>query len=913
MKVDMPLIVTTNKPLHFAGMEPAEFERLCLWLVEKEGYLRPQHLGEGGNEQGRDITAYKITQDGEELWYFQCKRHKRLGAATLKKEVDKYNELAASYPNKRPTGIVFVTSTVLSARARDEVAAYCDEYGYAYDFWAPSELDMKVKKYPEIVQQFFSASYATAPVPRQLPPAPCDFTGRLSELAELTSAVAQGKTILSLYGMGGVGKTALALKLTEQLIHQYPDAQIYVELKGTSVEPLSITEAMLHVIRAYRPEAKPPETQGEVRGQYLSALHGQRAILLLDNAAGREHVDPLIPPLGCLLLVTSRERFHLPGLFSVHVETLPMEDSKAMLHAISPRVASQSGTIAELCGRLPMALRLAGSTLAERDDISTEDYVRRLSNSPRRLALAAPSLKLSYDLLIPEAQDLWRRLAVFPHTFAVEAAAMMWGLEFDIAAEVLSEFVRYSLLEWDVTNNRYHLHDLLRLFADECLKDDERHDSTARYVSYYGATLQEANSLYNLGKGATSRALSILDSEWDNIQAAQAWTMAHADSDDEAAEMCSSFSNVGAHLLALRQHPLERVRWLEAAIAAARKLGDRRAEGVHLANLGTTYTTMGEPRRAIELLEQALAIDGEFDDRQGRAATLGGLGSAYGALGDNMSAVDFYEQDLAILREFGDRHGEAFVLNNLGNLYSILGETNKAIRYFESALTLFYEFGDRYGQGGAMGSLGLLYSNLGDNLRAIELHEKALLISRELGDRHGEVQNLGNLAMAYYNLREYDRALEYNERQLKVARDCHDRQGEGSALGALGSVNYALGKDRAAIQCYEHALKIVRQTGDRFAENKILGNWGNVYLRSGDIQQALKYYQQQLAIARQIGDRLGEATALWNTGWAFKKLEDIVQAIFNSEAALKIYEEMDDWNNVARARKYLAEWRVQMR
>src|SRR5207248_6778868 len=99
-------IITTNKLLPFEALSPSEFERMCLWLVEREGYSRPQHLGETGNEQGRDIIAYKTGSSSEELWYFQCKRHQQARTATFKEEIDKYNKLAASDPMKRPVGVI---------------------------------------------------------------------------------------------------------------------------------------------------------------------------------------------------------------------------------------------------------------------------------------------------------------------------------------------------------------------------------------------------------------------------------------------------------------------------------------------------------------------------------------------------------------------------------------------------------------------------------------------------------------------------------------------------------------------------------------------------------------------------------------------------------------------------------------
>jgi hypothetical protein len=136
--------------------------------------------------------------------------------------------------------------------------------------------------------------------------------------------------------MGGVGKTALALKLAEQLTPRYSDAQIYVDLKGTGQEPLSVADVMLHVIHAYQPTSDLPRSEAEMAGRYRSVLYGQRAILFLDNAASREQIEPLTPPPGSLLLVTSRHHFHLPGLISVHVESLPREDSQSLLLAIAP-------------------------------------------------------------------------------------------------------------------------------------------------------------------------------------------------------------------------------------------------------------------------------------------------------------------------------------------------------------------------------------------------------------------------------------------------------------------------------------------------------------------------------------------------------------------------------------------------
>jgi hypothetical protein len=230
----------------------------------------------------------------------------------------------------------------------------------------------------------------------QLPPPVSDFTGRASELAELMAKLEQGGiTISGLHGLGGIGKTALALKLADQLKARYPDAQFYLDLKGASSEPLAVAEALAHVIRSYHPTAKLPDTQAALQGLYQSVLQDQRALLLMDNAASAEQVEPLTPPAGCVLLVTSRQHFTLPGLFAKNLEALSPEDARKLLLAIAPRVGDLADEIARLCGYLPLALRLAGSALVKFVNLTPADYARRLQDGQRRLELIEASLNLS--------------------------------------------------------------------------------------------------------------------------------------------------------------------------------------------------------------------------------------------------------------------------------------------------------------------------------------------------------------------------------------------------------------------------------------------------------------------------------------------------------------------------------------
>ena len=583
----------------------------------------------------------------------------------------------------------------------------------------------------------------------QLPTPPADFTGRQEDLDFLRSNLAQGGTgaIFGLRGIGGVGKTSLALKLAEELKPRFPDAQLYLDLKGVDPHPLTPAQALTHAIRAFHPETRLPESEAELAVLYRSVLDGKRVLLLMDNAARKEQVEPLIPPSTCLLLVTSRFHFALPGLVDRDLDKMPERDAKDLLLRIAPRIGDAADEIAFLCGRLPLALRLAGSALAERPDLSPAQYARRFKEGKEKLEPVEASVRTSYDLLTEERRRLWRLLAVFPETFDAEAAAAVWPLEIDDARDHLGELVRSSLVEWEDKDERYWLHDLARVFANKNIKTAERGESHRRHAEHFLEVLSLADSFYEQGGENSRLGLDLFDREWSNVRAGQAWAATQFSNDKEAADLCSNYPNVGAYVLALRQHPRERIQWREVALAAARHSQDRAAEGYHLGNLGPAYADLGEPRHAIEFFEQHLTIAREIGDRMGEGTALGNLGNAYADLDEPQRAIEFYEQYLTIAREIGDRIGEGNALLNLGLVYADLGEPRRAVKFYDQALIIDRETGDRYGESNALGSLGNAYAALGEPQCAIEFFEQHLTIAREIGDRRGEGNSSWNLGL----------------------------------------------------------------------------------------------------------------------------------------------------------------------
>jgi predicted ATPase len=482
-------------------------------------------------------------------------------------------QLSAQRPSEPAAGIPLNTGEEAQA-AKTSLARAGEATSGAVEAHGPIEEPSGSRADAEAIST--TAPLASVEELRRLPAPPEDFAGREREIDELQSATQQpGVTVLGLSGPGGVGKTALALELANILAADYPDAQFFIELQANT-GTLTPAAVMGQVIHTYRPLDKLPSNPAEMQAAYRNVLHGQRALLVFDNAQGREQASLLPPPPGCLMLVTSREFFTLPGTYVVALGGLSLEAAVALLLRLAPRIGERAAVLAEVCGRLPLALRLAGGTLAEREDVDPAEYASRLQAEQSRLTgpnEAEASLTVSYGLLTPEQQRHWRQLAVFPAGFDRPAAAAVWVPDGDSAGPALGELLAYGLLAYDHRLERYRLHDLARLAADARLKAPERDEAQQRHAAYYRQVLAAADQLWVKGGDDTARGLRLFDLEQGNVLAGQAWAAERAGQDDSTAKLASDYLVAGANVLALRQQPQERIAWLIAARTAAQRLG----------------------------------------------------------------------------------------------------------------------------------------------------------------------------------------------------------------------------------------------------------------------------------------------------------------------------------------------------
>lgn len=772
------------------------------------------------------------------------------------------------------------------------------------------------KKLAPTTTTVFAENFSTPISLHQLPAAPSDFTGRQDEVNKILSEFKENRVSLinNLVGMGGIGKTALGLFVSHRLAEQYPDAQIFLDLRGTT-KPLSLQDIARHVILSFAPNTDLSNLdESGLLATYQSVLHDKKALLFYDNARSAEQIIRLIPPSTCAMIITSRFTFSLPGLKVFRLDILNEYDAVRFLQTLCPRLGDKAPELARACGFLPLALRIAGSFLEINQDWQVDKYLNQLNDRKQRILTLESSQKeaqltsdydlmatfeLSYQQLGQTERTYWQELAVFDTSFSLSAAAFICNLEEDDMHRVLGTLQRYGVIDFRPKIDRYSMHELLSEFALHRSFEVNIQSAQFRHAQYYLQVLELANQYYLQGGEGILRGLQLFDLEWDNIQRGQEWAAKNITKSREIAEITAKFPSVGTFCFDLRINPRQRILWLESSLYASQHLDDRVNEGVSLSNLGNAYAALGDNQKATEFYNQALLIDREIGYRSGEGADLHNLGLVYYELGEVHKAIDYYNHALIISREINDIRGEGTILGSLGNAYAMLGEINKAIEFYNQRLVIARKIGDRRGESNAFGNLGLAYTDLGENQKAVENYEQALSINRDIGDRLGERATLSNLGNIYAQLGETKKAIELYKTALSIVRDIGDRRGESNALSNLGLAYDDIGEKTKALQFYEEALSIAYEVGDRRLLGNALGNIGLVSLKQGYIQKAIESFEQAQILHKEIDDRKGMGNALGNLGSAYLALGNIMMAIDFYEQALEIDREIGDIRGVA--------------
>jgi tetratricopeptide (TPR) repeat protein len=772
-------------------------------------------------------------------------------------------------------------------------------------------------------------------VPRQLPAPPQLFTGRVRELARLDQVHDVPTVVITaIDGMAGIGKTALAVHAAHRIADRYPNGQLFIDLHGYTlgVDPVEPGEALEYLLRGLGvPGPQIPAGLDQRAALYRTRLADQRMLIVLDNAATEAQVVPLLPgSAGCLVLVTSRRR--LGGLDHTHtlsLDTLPVADAVELFTRTSgeDQPAERSAELVELCGLLPLAIRIAAARLRAHPSWDLSHLVARLRDRQRRLGeLAAgqrsvtAALDLSYRDLNPDLRRTYRLLGLHPGPeIDGYATAALLDVTVADAGRLLDQLHDAHLLQ-EPAPGRYRFHDLTRAHAAYTAGqvDAASRVSLDRLLDYYrhtAAAAMDAAYLYErehrpqVPPARTpapelpdrAGALAWLDTELPNLLAAARYATEY-----DRPEHVLHVSSLLHRDLATRGRYHDAETLHHQALLTARAIGHQAAELDALANLGAVHRLQGRYEQATDHLRRASQVARLIGHQVGELHALTGLGHIHLRQGRFQQATDHFGRTLQIARAIGHQVGELDALTGLGHIHRLQGRHAKATDQLGRALQIARAIGHRAGELEALTGLGRIHWLQGRYAKATDQLERALQIARAIGHRDGELEALLSLGHIHRSQNRYTRATDQLERALQIARAIGHRAGELNALADLGTMHRMQGRYEQAIDHFGRALQIARAIGHRAGELNALTGLGHIYRLQGRYEQAADYYRLLHDLAQTTGDRNTEFEAAQGMGRLRHATGELKAAISQHHRALRLADQLGQPLDEARAHDGLA-------
>ncbi|MGE7388751.1 ATP-binding protein [Streptomyces sp. NPDC004126] len=754
------------------------------------------------------------------------------------------------------------------------------------------------------------------PVPRAglgLPEAPPVLVGRDGPAEELLSLLADGgPTVAVVAGLAGVGKSALAVAAAHRAaeLDWFGDRVFFLRLRGYAAGggvsgPDAVREMLGQLgIR----EADMPQSEDGRAALYRGLLAecaraGQRVLIVADDAGEVAQVRDLVPANpGHRLLITSRHRL-VHRDFSVRVvaldELAPDPAAELLARAVlrtwpqDPRPAAEPEAfteVAEQCGRLPLALTVAGALLAGDPGLPVTRLAAQLADARTRLAKLDSELDdgvraafdLSYGRLPADQARVFRLLTVNPGPdCAMAYAALLTGEEAADLRPKLAALVRASLLaEEPVGSGRWRMHDLVRLYArergEECAAEDGREEAVDALLGSLVLDVGKATGAVGVngapvapgpGLPSVAQALDWLDGERAMLVAAVGFA---GDAGRPAVAM-----ELGTTLipyLQIYRYRQDAVLVAQRMLAAAERTGHPEDIGARLYDLALAYAGAEQLDGATASLVRALEV----------------------------------------FRVNSLRMGEGKALNTLGTVHMRREQWAEAERCLREALKIFRELGIRHGKGTVLASLAEVFERTGRLEEAVSLHRQAVSIMGGLGDFHREAAALNSLADALWLTGRHEESLAAREQALATQREFGNRRQAAGTLKRLADALRALDRDQEAEARYEEALVVFEETTELYPQAQILNDLALVRGRGGRWEEAREGHERAGLLFAACGDRAEEeAAALVGLGFALYALDRPAEAADALERGADLYAAIGDTAQETTARGAAAELRGQ--
>jgi DNA-binding SARP family transcriptional activator/Tfp pilus assembly protein PilF len=656
----------------------------------------------------------------------------------------------------------------------------------------------------------------------QTPAPPSDFTGRKDHLEQVTGLLQAG-AVCTISGVAGAGKTALALQAAQRLRTSFPDGQLYIDLQGAGPQrAVAPVDALARFLRALGVEGRRiPAEEAESAALFRSTLAERKMLVILDNARDAAQVRPLLPgPGGATPLITSRRTLaDLAGAKLVSVGGLAPDEALDLLVAAAgeARIAADPDAareLADLCGLLPIALRVAAGQLSAGSAWTVQSLVDRLRELHVGDTAVSAGFQVSYADLTPAAARAFRLLTLVPGAdFTAEAAAAVVGAD---AHAAIGELLDGNLLQSSLIG-RFRYHDLLRLFAASRSQDDPdgvRAEALDRLLAW---CLDHTAAAVRLIYPEMVRLPYEPGHEFADAREAYAWL--DAEIDGIVAAVSSG------------QVPAGPFAW---------RIADQLRGYFFVRRTGVPW---------LATAEAGLAAAEAAGDAWARAAMHQTLGQAYWSVGRHEPALREYQVGEELAEKAGWHLAAVYLRHNIGLVQAELGRLAEAQESYRRALETSSAHGFRHVQAVTLNDLGAMCHDQGRLDEAVDYFTRALQINTGLARRKSALANHNNLGMMLRQLGQVDGALDHLTAALSGYREIGEAHGEMAVLDELSQLHTQRGHHAAAVSAARNGLDITRHTGDKRAESALLSTVGEALLGAGTADEALRHFQEAYALA----------------------------------------------------------------